>query len=372
MGERQGARRVGRGGAMLLATGLALGLAACRGGATATPPSTGQVLAGLLDGQWRELGARTTDLAGALDQLCRAPGPASLAAGRAAWQEARRAWLEAQLYEMGGMTRQHLKAQLAWWPVNGERVHALIAGPQALDAAFLLRQGSTVKGLYAVETLLWPTAGDDTALLAELQAQPRRCAYLAAAGGAMAEAWRLADEVWGSPATPLAEFPDQQAALNALVNRLVFVSQELDGTLGKALGKRSGGQIRPDELPGRLSQGTVRGLLDGLCGIRTVWEGRRAAPCADAAPAEGPPAPGSLASLTAARSPEAAAGVGKALAEAAAAVEALPEPVEDLLAENPAQVEATFQTLKALQRTLATQLVGALGVNLTFNANDGD
>lgn len=371
MGGRQGARQVGLRKAMLLATGLTLSLAACRS-STEAPARPDQVLAALLDGQWRELGAQTTELAAQLGRLCQAPDPASLAASRTAWEQARRAWLEAQLYEVGGMTRQHLKAQLGWWPVNGERIDALIAGPQPLDAAFLLRQGSTVKGLYALETILWPADGDDAALLAAMQAGPRRCAYAAAAGGAMAEAWRRADAAWGSPATPLAAFPDQQAALNALVNRLVFVSQELDGTLGKALGKRAGGRTRPEELPGRLSEGTVRGLLDGLCGIRTVWEGRRAAPCADAAPAEASAAPGSLADLTASRSPEAAADVEQALDEAAAAVEALPEPLAELLAEDPAQVEATFQTLKALQRTLATQLVGALGVNLTFNANDGD
>ena len=81
---------------------------------------------------------------------------------------------------------------------------------------------------------------------------------------------------------------------------------------------------------------------------------------------------GGLAALTRQRSPEAAAGIDQALDQAAATVQALPEPLVQVLEREAARVETGFDALKALQRALATQLVGALGVNLTFNANDGD
>lgn len=379
-----------RGPAAALLLAASLNLAGCLGTAGVATPSPERAMAGMatvLDLQWRELGARTQGLADTITGACQAPDSAGLARARAAWDEARRAWMEAQLYEIGPMSRQHLKAQLGWWPVNEQRIEALIGGAEPLEVDFLLRQGSTVKGLYALEYLLWRQDGDEALLLQGLAPAGRRCAYAAAASEAMAKAWQRADEAWrddptaaqgsrptapGEPVTPLRQFPDQQAALNALVNRMVFVSQELDGTLGRALGKRAGGRVQPEALMGRLSASSTRSLLDGLCGLRTVWAGRRVAPCLAAEPESDEAQAAGLAALTRQRSPEAATGIDQALDQAAAAVQALPEPLAPLLEREAARVETGFEGLKALQRALATQLVGALGVNLTFNANDGD
>lgn len=429
--------------ALALAGALALSAAACRPGAstggtdtegpaTLSAPSAGSAspegatapatvaeardlagdarslggLAIVLDLQWQSVGRQTQALAASVGALCKEPTAERLEQARQSWRLARRAWMEAQVYEIGPMPGLRLKAQMDWWPANPERMEALIAGDEALTPEFIGRQGSTVKGLFALERLLWAPDQDDEALLAGLDASSaaaaeRRCRYAAGAAEAMDRSWRQADAVWrgsaadsaagagtdsatnsgtaaapgattGGLTPPLQHFDSRQEAINAVVNRLVFVSQELDGMLAKPLGRRTGGTPQPETAQGTLSGSTVASVVDGLCGIRALWIGDRSAHCSepDTAPHEAVfPA---LGELVRARSPETADHVAAALDTAIAAVRALPEPFTSTLAQDPARVEAAFQAEKALERALATEVVGVLGVNLTFNANDGD
>lgn len=377
----------------------------------ATRPGDARALGGLaivLDLQWQSLGRQTQALGKGLTALCASPTAGRLDDARREWQLTRRAWMEAQLHEIGPMPRQRLKAQMGWWPANPERIEALINGDQPLTPAFVAGQGSTVKGLYTLEHLLWPADGDDAALLQGLDASTgtaagRRCLFAAAVAEAMALSWTQANAVWtgpraaeapdlaatapsplaspasASPASasgsftpPLQHFASSQAAINALVNRMVFVVQELDGMLAKPLGRRTGGTPQPEAAQGTSSQSTVATIADGLCGIKAVWIGDRSAHCTEPDTADHDTPFPALGDLVRARSPETADHIDGTLAAAIVAVQAIPEPFTRTLADDPARLDAAFQALKALERSMATELVGALGINLTFNANDGD
>lgn len=62
-----------------------------------------------------------------------------------------------------------------------------------------------------------------------------------------------------------------------------------------------------------------------------------------------------------------------AFADARAALEALrPEGLEAALVSRPADVEAAYDAIKAMQVLLTVDLAGALGVTVTFNPTDGD
>lgn len=362
-------------------------------------------LAIVLDLQWQSVGRQTQALAASVGVLCNEPSVEHLEQARQSWRLARRAWMEAQVYEIGPMPGLRLKAQMDWWPANPERMEALIAGDEDLTPEFIGRQGSTVKGLFALERLLWAPDRDDAALLTGLDAAggpaaERRCRYAAGAAEAMDRSWRQADAIWrGSPSgeaapgagtatataptarpsstgggltPPLQHFASRQEAINAVVNRLVFVSQELDGMLAKPLGRRTGGTPQPETAQGTLSGSTVASVVDGLCGIRALWIGDRSAHCTGQDTAAHEAVFPALGELVRARSPETANHVSAALDAAIAAVQGLPEPFTSTLAQDPARVEAAFQAEKALERALSTEVVGVLGVNLTFNANDGD
>ena len=142
--------------------------------------------------------------------------------------------------------------------------------------------------------------------------------------------------------------------------------------LAKPLGRRTGGTPQPEAAQGTSSQSTVATIADGLCGIKAVWIGDRSAHCTEPDTADHDTPFPALGDLVRARSPETADHIDGTLAAAIVAVQAIPEPFTRTLADDPARLDAAFQALKALERSMATELVGALGINLTFNANDGD
>jgi predicted lipoprotein len=61
-----------------------------------------------------------------------------------------------------------------------------------------------------------------------------------------------------------------------------------------------------------------------------------------------------------------------ALADAEAAVLAIPEPLTLALQESPETVTEAYESVKSLKRVLATEVLGTLGASLKFSDNDGD
>ena len=64
--------------------------------------------------------------------------------------------------------------------------------------------------------------------------------------------------------------------------------------------------------------------------------------------------------------------VRTAIGDAASLVEAIPRPYRTALVDQRASVEAAYESVKALKRLLATEVVGVMGTTLKFNDNDGD
>jgi predicted lipoprotein len=61
-----------------------------------------------------------------------------------------------------------------------------------------------------------------------------------------------------------------------------------------------------------------------------------------------------------------------ALADAEAALQAIPEPFTRALEESPERVTLAYDSVKTLKRVLATEVLGTLGASLKFSDNDGD
>ena len=80
----------------------------------------------------------------------------------------------------------------------------------------------------------------------------------------------------------------------------------------------------------------------------------------------------SLATLVHAKNPAADVHARAALVDAEAALLGIPEPFTDALTDSPETVQAAYDSLKALKRVLATEVLSSLGASLKFSDNDGD
>jgi predicted lipoprotein len=326
------------------------------------------VLEVLVEVEIMEPADRLTGLAGALEAaaagLCAAPSPAALEGARAAFWAARAPWKELELVRFGPMVEypERLGPKLEDLPLQQDAVEELIAGDEPLDAAAFARRGTATRGFPVAEHLLW--GGGDP--LADLQADPRRCAALVGVSGdlaATAGLLRPAYEAgWTEALTrPTANTPgawrSAQDVLDEWVNRVAFTVEGIRvDQLGKPLGDADGGSPRPDALQSGLSGRSLTDARDALAGLRRAWR-------PDGAPG--------LAALAAADFHLVDA-LDSGFAEADAALGAVPEPLSTAIVDARPAVVAAQDALQRLQVAVQVELTQELGTSVVFNDNDGD
>lgn len=355
--------------ALLLGTGIG---AACE--------TTEDLRPGVLRHVARELAEPTfvalADAAGAASaraaDLCAAPSAGALAAARAAWSDARAAWAATLPFTFGPVAEQMQKGPLDFWPARPDTIEAaLAAAPAGAQDAHVDAQGTSAKGLPALEYLLF---GEDPAAvlpaLSDPTAGPTRCAYALALArdidersAALASAWspEFADALAEAGETSLV-YPTVQLGLDEVTNNLIealslTVKTKLDGPLGNL----TGAAVDPDLLESRFSGRSQADLERGLAAAWAVYHG--AAPDAPAA---------GLSLLVAARDAALDVRVRDQHARALAALAAIPAPLAAALVDARGAVQLARDEIDALRRLIKLDVASLLGVTLSLTDNDGD
>jgi len=356
---------------------LLLVAAACsRGGSGGAAQMAARVamLAGLgptvIVPTYERLAERTVALRDALAALRANPTPATLAAAQDAWRDARAAWNRGEAFLFGPPSDLFLASKVDVSPVDEARIEAEIAGTAVLDEAHIESLGSTRKGFFAVEYLIFDEVGGDAAVLAALSESARRRDYLLALGDNLAAVAARIRDIWSragegfvddfvEAGAPDSAFPSSKAAEDAIMNHLLVLIEIIaDVRLGRPIGKTAGGLDQPLGAESDRSGNSRADVLDDLRGIRNLYEGTF----------EGASTNG-LSSVVAAQTEVIDDVFRRSLNDLVAAVEAIPGPLEDA---DPALVETAFDRAKELKKRLLVDLVAALNTTLTFSPFDGD
>lgn len=324
---------------------------------------------------YAELRARSSDLASLLDELASTPVTADLDATRQAYLDVRIPLEEAQAFGFGPAAELHASAALDQSPIDTAKIDAELSAEVELTPGHLRTLGANKRGLHAIEYLLFPAddAELEAALLADDVSGERRRSFARAAGALVAES---ADQLWAAwdpenggyarrfsePGAPDSVSSNVQSGLDTLLNEAVVLSELVANVkLGKPLGIVTGSSIDPSAQESERAGASLRDMLANLHGIRNIYFGARdgvAEPC--------------LSTLVHAKSPGADVHARAALADAEAALLAVPEPFTEALLDSPESVRAAYEAMKALKRVFATEVLSSLGASLKFSDNDGD
>jgi predicted lipoprotein len=355
--------------AMLLGagSGLLAGLACGGGGNDLRPAVLEHIGHAVAVPAFTALRDRADALVHAMDTLCAAPDPGTLAAAQTAWSAERDAWSRVLPFNFGPLTPE-LRA-LDFWPVRAQTVEsAVAAAPAEPDVAYVSGLGVSSRGLPALEYLLWGDGPDDPLVaLRHPDDGPRRCAYaraLAADIAARAETIRAAwDPGYADAlATPGDVYPTVKAALDEVVNKeidalLTMVKSKLDTPLGNL----SGAAVDPDLLESRFAARSVADLQANLAGVWAVYHG------ADLdAPAAG------LSVLVADLDPALDERVRAQYARVRETLAAIPDPISAALVDDRGAVQLARDELDTLRRMIKLDVASTLGVTLALSDNDGD
>jgi predicted lipoprotein len=324
---------------------------------------------GLIVPLYAEFEGRSRALQTSIDALCAAPTEQALADARAAWTEAREPFKRAEVFAFGPYSRPEFRIgpKIDSWPARPDDIEQWLASPDPVDPATIAILGVWHKGLPVIEYFLYSPEASSIGALGDA----RRCEYLRSTAVELVNraveihmAWapeggNFADQLSGAGRTSTA-WRTLRDAFGEVVNRMGFTLEnvrrdKLGGPLGEATGNAN-----PNVAESRFSGRSLRDILDNLAGIEVLYFGDSAANL-----------PG-LTTYVAERGQNFDEPFRSGLSAARDALDAVGMPLTEAVTAEPERVREASARLGELQNLIQVDLIGALGLSLNFNDNDGD
>ena len=294
-------------------------------------------------------------------------GSQDLPTARQALLGAQSAWAGLQPLLLGPLAEGNRAWQIQFWPdkknLVQRQVEALLERTPQLTPADLDRSSVVVQGLTAYEYLLFDSAID----LNDSAQKARYCPLLTAIGQ---HQQNLASEVlaqWqgeAGMAAQLQSFPNPRFAdgAEAVAELLRTQVSGLDGLkkkLGTPLGRQSKGLPQPYQAEAWRSQASLANLAASLASAERLWLGARQ---------------DGLRQLLSAEQAPLAERIDVAYSDTRQRLAALQRPLGELLAEEAGlkTLNELYDSLDRLHRLHEVELAKTLGIQLGFNAHDGD
>lgn len=327
-----------------------------------TTPTREQVLRALVQTQLvpssRALSREMAALVASLRALEQQPAQAALLEARSVWRRALLAWERVYALRTGPIVDNSGLLRARFWPVRAAALEALLAGESAPTPARVDELGVDLRGMYALEWLLFGPGSQNMARSDAAYAAGTRAWAIAFASNAQQyadDALRtLADG--SAVAEQLSAAPQESAS--RLVNQMVATVETLaSDRLAPVLEMHAHGALQRAEVQGAPSGSSRELVLAQLRATERLYTGEGGA---------------GLAALVAPVAAEIDHHVRARFAKAIAALTRVDGPLEDVVVRDRARVEDAFRSLKEVELVLKVDLASALGVTMTFTGADGD
>jgi len=303
----------------------------------------------------------------AVSALAYCEGKETLETARADFLHAQKAWAELQPLLIGPLAEGNRSWQVQFWPdkknLVGRQVEQLVTTQPQIDATALAKSSVVVQGLSAYEYILFDSKPD----VANAEQKARYCPLLVAIGERQKQ---LAEEIlqtWNNTDGMLAQmskFPNQRyadshEAIADLLRVQVTAIDTLKKKLGTPMGRQSKGVPQPFQADAWRSQASLTSLEASLAAAKTVWEGVDNKGLRSLLPSEQKPLADKIDAAYAA-----------SLKLFAGNQRSLTDMLNDEAGRQ--QLNELYDSLNVVHRLHEADLAKALGIQLGFNANDGD
>ncbi len=294
-------------------------------------------------------------------------GSQDLTAARQAFFNAQGAWAGLQPLLIGPLTEGNRAWQIQFWPdkknLVARQVETLLKSKPQLTPADLDKSSVVVQGLTAYEYVLF----DPTLDLNDATQKSRYCPLLVAIGdhqqtlsATVLSQWQNQDGIGAQLKNfPSARYAEGTEAIADLLRTQVTGIDSLKKKLGTPLGRQSKGLPQPYQAEGWRSNSSLNNIAATLASAERVWQG---------AQQDG------IRALLGAEQADLAKRIDAAYADTRQHLSALQQPLSELLADEAgrSQLNALYDSLDKLHRLHGGELAKTLGIQLGFNANDGD
>ena len=343
---------------------LGLALSAC----SPSDPQ-GKVTAALAEGvllpahsSWKEADAR---LAASAKAFC--AGEQDLSEARKAFLSAQSAWAGLQTQVVGPLAEGNRAWQVQFWPdkknLVARQVQALVKSKPQVTGEELAKSSVVVQGLTAYEYLLFDPELD----LGDSTQKSQYCPLLVAIGehqqalaSTVLQQWQDKDGALAQFKTfPNARYAESGEAISDILRTQVSAIDGLKKKLGAPMGRLSKGVPQPYQAEAWRSQASLANIGGALAGAERLWHG---------AEQDG------IQALLGSDQDDLKKRIDAAYADTRQKLAGLQRPLGELLADDSGRqaLNTFYDSLNVLHRLHEGELAGALGVQLGFNAHDGD
>nr|WP_153015450.1 imelysin family protein [Ventosimonas gracilis] len=311
--------------------------------------------------RWQE---QTGVMTKSVEDFC--AGLSSLKDARFGFSQAADAWSFLQPVLIGPLAEHNLAWRVQFWPdkknLVGRQVEQLLKKNPAPDVATLEKSSVVIQGLSAAEYILFDPSID----LAERATQSRYCPLLQSiaqnqqnlAGSVLAQLDAKDGLLTAFAAFPNERYADPMEAISELMRVNVTALDSLKKKLGTPLGRLNKGNLQPMQAEFWRSDLGLASISATLSASLALWQGNTHLGLRDLLKGSEHEAliPRIDAAFADVKQDLGAGGLGNALKDEA----------------GRAQLNKLYDSLNRLHRLHQQELVTALGIQLGFNASDGD
>jgi predicted lipoprotein len=322
----------------------------------------GELVENVIRPMARDFSAASAKLADVSKGFCR--GQAKLADVRTAWRNTQSAWQALEMMPIGPVSENRLHRHINAWPVRERLLKPLLEAGAGADVEQVRRMGAAGKGLPAVEYLLFEEKG---------QLAHPHCAALTALTGQIREEAQSLSRAWTEPdggfGWQLAQagklkggavFVSADQAMSDIVNLLIAGLDSIKiRKLGKAM-ERSSDEPALARIESWRSGTSLDNIDANLRSFEAVFFGK------------GKSGVGLDDYLASIERPGLGRAISRQLDITQRALADVRLPLHTALIEQPEAVASLHKEISWLQYLMETEVAGALNVDLSFNANDGD
>jgi predicted lipoprotein len=300
-----------------------------------------------------------------------------LMAAQQAWRDMAYVWKQASVFKQGPIEDKFLLSNIDFSTkgvyLNTTLLEKAITDGTTIDNAYIESKGSTVKGVHAIEYLLFDKAQLNANVIGGYTGIncANRTAYLKALATNLKNQARLILDGWngGYVMTFInADGRDINSSLGILSNKLIDLIYTIrDERIGAPKGNRNNGIPQPDLAESALSNSSIALAVNELKGLENAFLGRTPAGVDgigldDLLDKLGAKSGNDLLSTK----------INNQFATVYTKLNAIPAPLQTAVINNKAEVQAAYDEIKKLQVLMEVDMINNLGVLLTFSDNDGD
>ncbi|MFZ6052120.1 imelysin family protein [Halocola ammonii] len=252
-----------------------------------------------------------------------------------------------------------------YWPVNSVKIDQVLTGNDQLDSEFMAKAGNSIKGVWALEDLLFDKEKSQMELINEFAGPngAQRFSFVEAQVDYLRDRLKVLEQLWTDyrPSFSKNEGSGTNEPFSLVINRITSELERIKNeSLAKPMGLSLGGEPAPTLIKGYESESGILMIRNELAGTSFLFNTDKNGP--------------SLAQMVNSKDQgtKLVSRINSKFDEARDITDGFDIPLSQAVVEQPDKVRQLHETVQDLIVLFKTEVTSTLGVTITFNDMDGD